>query len=133
MAVRKITAATRAKIGQLVELLAEFLPLSAPHKNAVTFERIFAESEVDQYLPKAGSKKQKLQKAWEEILRRHAKLPYGLIRKIVPAAIDYRRYKRRPLSHSELVELSDYLDDLGVSMKAELRKIHLDETLPEVR
>lgn len=55
-----------------------------------------------------------------------------LIRKIVPAAIGYRCHKRNPLKQEELDSLISTLDALGVGRTSELRKIKLDETVPEI-
>mgnify|MGYP001236395267 FL=1 len=52
-----------------------------------------------------------------------------LIRKIVPAAIDYRMYLRNPLTREELQNLADILFDLGIDMRKELDAVTIDETL----
>jgi uncharacterized protein (TIGR02391 family) len=66
------------------------------------------------------------------VYRYHKKLPKTLIRKIVPAAIDYRKYMRRPLTHVELTTLTECLFELGIDMREELNNITLDETLPRI-
>lgn len=132
MAVRRITADRRELIRQLADILSTFLPLTARSPNTVTFQTIFAKSNIDHYL-EGEVKKQALQCAWEKVFRQHQKLPSILIRKIVPAAIGYRCHKRDPLRQEELDSLISTLEALGVGMTAELRKIKLDETVPEIR
>lgn len=131
-AVNKITADKKTKINALVETLHSFLPLSARSKSTVTFTSIFKESKVDEYL-NMDNKKQALQNGFENVFRYHPRLPVKLVRKIVPAAIDYRRYKRNPLTKDELNSLINRLNALGVNMKAELSKIEINETLPEIQ
>jgi len=132
MAVRRITADKRDLIRQLTDILCDFLPLTSHAKNAVTFQTIFAESKVDHHLD--GTVKRKaLQNAWEEIFRSRQRLPYTLIRKIVPAAIAYRRHKRNPLKQTEVTALVECLERLGIDMKRELLGITIDETLPEIQ
>lgn len=81
-----------------------------------------------------GSNKSKaLYNAWEKIFRRHPKLPYRLIRKIIPAAIGYRRYKRDPLHKAEIDALSQVLFELGYDMQKELSAIQIDESIPEIK
>lgn len=133
MAVRRITTDTKVRIRKLVDLIYNFLPFSTHSTRAPSFIKIFSESHIEKYLERGASKKQKLQIGWENVLRYHKKLPYTLIRKIIPASIEYRRYKRNPLKKEELHELINCLDILGIKMKAELKKIDLDETMPEVR
>ncbi|NMB46704.1 MAG: TIGR02391 family protein [Firmicutes bacterium] len=55
-----------------------------------------------------------------------------LIRKIIPAAIDYRMHERRPLTRKELNDLSDCLLKLEIDMRDELRDVALDATLPRI-
>jgi uncharacterized protein (TIGR02391 family) len=132
MAVRRITADRRELIRQLAEILSAFLPLTARSQNTITFQTIFAESGIAHYL-EGEVKKQALQCAWEKVFRQHQKLPSMLIRKIVPAAIGYRCHKRNPLKQEELDSLISTLEALGVGRTSELRKIKLDETVPEIR
>src|SRR2546426_4324331 len=129
---RKITADIRDKIREFVDVIEPFLPLSSHSKRAVTFYTLFRESGVDRYLGD-GPKRQVLQRGWEQVVRRHPKLPFTLIRKIVPASISYRRYRRNPLRKSELMRLTVLLEALGIDMRAELGAIELDETVPEIR
>ena len=131
MAVRRITADRRELIRQLADILSTFLPLNARSKNTITFRTIFAQSNIEHYL-EGEIKRQALQCAWESVFRYHPKLPYTLIRKIVPAAVGYRRYKRDPLKREELELLTSTLKALGVDMGRELLKIELDETVPEI-
>src|SRR5215218_7617564 len=132
MAVRRITADRRELIRQLSDILYNFLPLTSHAKNTVTFRSIFAESGVARYL-EGDIKRKALQSAWKEVLRRHPRLPHALIRKIVPAAIEYRRHKRDPLRREELDALIGCLEKLGINLSGELRRIELDETMPEIR
>ncbi len=131
MAARRITADVKANVRQLVDVLAPFLPLSTRSRKTTTFETIFRESGVHAYLKGPDSKKQALQKGWEAVFRRHPKLPYTLIRKIVPAAIDYRRYKRDPLKRAELEALIRVLAALEIDMAAELGRIRIDARAQE--
>jgi uncharacterized protein (TIGR02391 family) len=128
----RITADKKAKINELVEIVHSFLPLSSRSKSAITFTTIFKESKVDRYL-NMDNKKQALQNGFENVFRYHPKLPKKLFRKIVPAAIEYRRFKRNPLTKEELNTLIKRLDAMGVNMKAELSKIEIDESLPEIQ
>lgn len=132
MAVRRITAGKRDLIRQLSDILGGFLPLTSYAKNTVTFQTIFAESKVCHYLD-GTVKKKALQNAWEQVFRSHPRLPYTLIRKIVPAAIDYRRHKRNPLKQTELTSLIECLERLDVDMRRELERITIDERVPEIR
>jgi uncharacterized protein (TIGR02391 family) len=52
---------------------------------------------------------------------------------VVPASIDYRKYKRDPLRQEELDALIDVLEKLDINMRTELNKISLDETIPEIQ
>jgi len=118
-------------IRQLTEILSAFLPLTAHSQNTVTFQTIFAESGIAHYL-EGQVKRQALQCAWEKVFRQHQKLPYTLIRKIVPAAVSYRRHKRDPLRQVELESLISTLESLDIGMTRELQKIELDETIPDI-
>lgn len=131
MSNRRITANIRAKISELVNIHKDFLPLSSRSSKTITFQTIFAESNIDKYLDD-DIKTKALQKGWENVIRKHPRLPYILIRKIVPASIDYRRHKRNPLTRIELDKLIDCLLDLGVDMRGELTSIKLDESVPEI-
>lgn len=131
-AVRRITAGTKDQIRRLVDVLYHFLPLSARGKDAVTFRSIFAESGREEWLEGHPSKRRALQAAWENVIRYHPRLPYRLIRKIVPAAIDYRRYKRNPLLQEELDALTEALLALDFYMRRELGEIELEEELPAI-
>jgi uncharacterized protein (TIGR02391 family) len=131
-AVRRVTADKRERLHRLARLLYSFLPLSSYSEDAVTFKTILAESHVSSYLPeRRGIPKQKaLEDAVERVYRYHERLPWILIRKIVPAAINHRRYKRNPLTRAELDELSEILYSLGIDMRQELASVVLDEALP---
>jgi uncharacterized protein (TIGR02391 family) len=130
--VMRITTDKKAKINGLVEVIQSFLPLSSRSNSAITFKTIFKESKIDKYLD-SENRKHALQNGFENVFRYHPRLPNRLIRKIVPAAIDYRRYKRNPLTQDEVNSLIEKLDDLDINMRTELSKIEIDETLPEIQ
>ncbi len=129
---KKITADKKDKIRILVDVLYNFLPLSSHNKKAITFFSIFKESDVVKYLT-GDNKKQQLIKAWEMIIKKHPRLPNILLRKIVPAAINYRKYKRDPLKKSELDRLIIILQELKIGVATELKKIKLDESRPLIK
>ena len=87
---------------------------------------------MSSYLPeRRGIPKQKaLEDAVERRVSLSRKTALDLIRKIVPAAINHRRYKRNPLTRAELDELSEILYSLGIDMRQELASVVLDEALP---
>ena len=132
-AVRRITVPVQEKLNRLVANLYPFLPLSSRSSNAVTFSSVFAESGVADYLEGPRNKTQALQKGFTELYRRHRRLPYTVIRKVVPAAIDYRAYQRNPLRREEVDALSDCLYELAIDMRQELGDLSWDETLPRIR
>ena len=131
--VRKITANKKILLNQLAGLLCEFLPLSSNAKNTITFKTIFKESNVEQYVGKHNVKVQAIENGLTELYRRHIKLPKIIIRKIVPASIDYRLYKRKPLTIKEIEELSSILFRLGIDMRKELAEIEINESLPRIK
>lgn len=130
--VRRVTAPVRKDLNDLADILYEFLPLTSPSKNTVTFTSIFAQSGIGGYLQGPVNKRQALQQGFAELYRRHERLPWTIIRKVVPAAIEYRQYQRRPLTRSELHSLADCLNSLGIDMVKELESVELDGTLPRV-
>jgi len=132
-AVRKITTEKKEQLNRLSEILYDFLPLTANSKKAVTFYSIFAESKISHYLDGQGNKSLALQKGLEKLFRYHQQLPKYLLRKIVPAAINYRNYKRKPIRPNEIEELSECLLNLGIDMTDELAKIELDSSLPNIK
>jgi len=131
-AIRRITAEKKERINRLAEILYHFLPLRSRSKHAVTFTSIFAESSIAAYLKGPDNKQQALQKGLEKLYRYHEKLPKMIIRKVVPAAIEYRKYRRNPLTQKELDELSRCLHDLDIDMSKELSTIIVDEQLPRI-
>ena len=133
VAVRKVTADKGAELGRLANLLYEFLPLSSHSESATTFRTIFSESFVGHYLDGETNKRKALEKGWRNVYRYHKRLPQKLIRKIIPAAIDYRMYKRKPLTQGEVDELSDILFNLGIDMRKELAAIEIDDMLPRIK
>ena len=130
--VRRVTAPVKKYLSDLANILYEFLPLSSLSKNTVTFSTIFAESGIEHYLRGPANKRQCLQQGLTRLYRNHERLPWTIIRKTVPAAIEYRMCKRRPLTRSELQALADCLAHLGIDMVKELGSIELDETLPRI-
>jgi uncharacterized protein (TIGR02391 family) len=130
--VRRVTAPVRKHLDDLADILYGFLPLSSPSKNTTTFTTIFAASRVEDYLRGPTNKRQALQKGLAEVYQRHERLPWTIIRKVVPAAIEYRRHQRRPLKRYELQALAECLSSLGLDMVKEIESIELDETLPRV-
>jgi len=132
-AIRRLTASKKTLIRELVDVLYDFLPLSSRSNKATTFITIFAESNVESYLDKGDYKKANLTNGFENLIRYHRNLPYTVIRKVVPAAIDYRRYERKPLKQEELDSLIDILVKLDIDMRSELGSIVLDETVPEIK
>lgn len=130
--VRRITTAKRESINRLAEIIYNFLPLSARSKQAVTFQSIFAESSISHYLQGPENKKQALQRGFEKLYRYHTRLPRSIIRKLVPAAIEYRKYRRMPLKQVELNNLVKCLLELGIDMRDEFSKLVIDETLPRI-
>ena len=131
-AVRRITAEKKECLNRLSAILYNFLPLSANSKKAVTYNSIFAESKIAHYLDGQANKSLALQRGMERLFRYHKKLPKNIIRKIVPAAIQYRNHKRKPIKPNEIAELSECLFNLGIDMNDELANIKLDSTLPIV-
>lgn len=131
-AIRRITAPVRAKINNLVLIVREFLPLTSPSPQTTTFSKIFKESRANSYFGKETNKSQALQNGFENLFRYHSRLLHGIIRKVILAAIEYRRHKRNPLKRTELDQLAECLYDLGVDMRKEIRKIPLDESLPRI-
>jgi len=130
-AVRRITAPRQERINRLAEVLYNFLPLSSRSAKVTTFRTIFGESGIEDYLEEEN-KRAALQTGLTGLFRYHERLPFAVIRKIVPAAIEYRRYVRTPLRRAELNAVSDCLADLGVDMRRELADTELDETLPRI-
>lgn len=130
--VRRITADKKEKINKLAKILYAFLPLSSRSKSAVTFRMIFSESSVEKYLDGESNKQQALERGLTKLFRYHQRLPYTIIRKIVPEAISYRRYIRKPLTRNEVDDLSAVLIELGVDMRGELSETEIDESLPRI-
>ena len=130
--VRRVTAPVRKQLDQLADILYGFLPLSSPSKSTTTFTTIFSESNVEDYLSGPSNKRQALQQGLAEVYRRHERLPWTIIRKVVPAAANYRRHQRRPLKRTELAALVECLDNLGFDMTKEIESIELDENLPRI-
>ena len=116
----------------MVDILYYFLPLSAKSDKAVTFSSIFANSRIEDYLKGPDNKRQALQKGFENLLRYHERLPWTIIRKIVPAAIVYRKYIRDPLKQVEVDNLAQCLLNLGIDMREEFNRLKIDETLPRI-
>jgi uncharacterized protein (TIGR02391 family) len=95
---------------------------------------ILKDHNLHHYIPSNETvNKKKLEGAWKEIIRRHKRLPKILIREIVPAAINYRRYKRLPYTEEERDELIKCLKELGFDMEDELKSFDLDVDLPDIQ
>ena len=129
--VRMITAARQERINRLAKILYAFLPLSSVSKKTVTFRTIFAESRIDSYLSDEN-KGIALRTGLTKLFRYHERLPKRIITKVVPAAIEWRRHKRRPLTRAELDDLAEVLAALGVDMRGELAAVELNEALPRI-
>ena len=67
-----------------------------------------------------NSKVKKLQNGWENVYRYKTRLPSMLIRKIVPAAIEYRKNQRNPIKKEEITALNGILLKLEIDMSGEL-------------
>jgi uncharacterized protein (TIGR02391 family) len=131
--VRKVTAKKKILLNQLAELLCDFLPLTSNAKNSITFRSIFAESNIEKYLDGYNVKIQAIENGFTELYKKHERLPRIIIRKVIPAAISYRFYKRRPITKREIKKLSDILFELDIDMRDELSEIEIDETLPRIK
>lgn len=132
-AVRMVTTQAKTQINRLADILYEFLPLTSNSPSAVTFTTIFEESGIALYFDTTSKlKKQALEKGFENLYRYHQRLPKKIIRKIIPAAINYREHKRKPLTRKELDCLSACLLELGIDMTKEIEAVVLDESLPRI-
>lgn len=126
-AIRTITASERGHITDLTEILYDFLPLSTHNNKTETITSIFKESKIHSYIPKNTSKKEAVEKSLVKLFRYHQKLPFTIFRKIVIAAIKYRRYKRNPLKRQEIDRLDVILQELSINMSNEFSAIKLDQ------
>jgi len=134
MAYRTITAPVRERIYRLVDIIQSFLPLTSYYDHVTTFQTIFDESNVKKYLGKnRRPKRVRLQEGFVKLFRHHQKLPYTVIRKIIPAGIEYRRNERSPITRDEIEELIACLNALEIKMEKEIREITIDESLPEIQ
>ena len=131
-AVRRITAPVRERTNRLAGILYDFLPLSSRSPSTATVRSIFAESGVEAYLDGPSNKRQALEQGLSELFRRHSRLPFTVVRKVVPAAVEYRKYRRNPLKRAELDSLTECLGELGIDMRAELADVELDQRLPRL-
>jgi len=130
--VRRITAPVQANLNDLINVLYNFLPLTSRSKAAITFKTIFKESGVEAYLVGPENKKQALLQGFTKLYRKHDKLPKIIVRKVITNSIEYRRFKRKPLTKDELKKLSEVLVSLGIDMKSEISKIKIDESIPKI-
>ncbi len=130
--VRRITPARAEQLNRLADILSGFLPFSARGNSTVTFTSIFEESSVRRYLTGPENKKQALQKGFKLVYRHHKSLPRIIIRKVIPAAVEYRKYKRKPLTRKELNELAQCLKALEIDMTTEINELEIDERLPRI-
>lgn len=131
--VRQVRTKERECINRLADILKNFLPLTTHLKNAISFTSIFRQSGIDRYLKGPSNKKLALQQGWLRVYKYHSRVPYTLIRRIIPAAIDYRRHIRWPLTNEELKRLSACLCELGIDMRKEISSIELEESLPRIQ
>ena len=131
-AVRKVTAQKEDLIARLAAVLYDFLPLTSRAKNTVTFKSIFVESNVGKYIDVSLPKLQALEKGFIKLYRYHERLPQKIIRKVVPAAISYKKFIRKPLTRLQIEDLSAILFELSIDMRKELLEIELNETLPRI-
>ena len=131
-AIRTVTANKKVLLNHLAEVLYNFLPLSSNAKSTVTYRTIFDESSIGKYLGGYSNKLQALENALTKLYRYHSRLPKNIIKKVVPAAISYRMYQRRPLTQKEIDDLSNTLFELDIDMRKELAEIEIDETLPRI-
>lgn len=130
--VRRVTAQDKERLNRVAAILYEFLPLTSNFLNTVTFTTVFREIAISHYLDLRKPKGQALEKGLEKLYRYHERLPKAIIRKIIPAAINYRKYIRKPLTRKELGSLSTCLFELGIDMKKEIESVVLDESLPRI-
>ena len=130
-ALRNITAADRERLSRLADILYNFLPMNTYMGAGSNFRKIFEESRIDSYL-KQGNKKEVLKQGLTKLIRYHSRLPYKIMRRIVEEAIDYRIYKRNPLTREELDDLADCLYELKIDMRKEFKEVKLDKRLPEI-
>lgn len=80
-AIRRITAPVRAKINNLVLILKEFLHLTSPSPQTITFSKIFKKSRVDSFFGKETNKSQALKNGFENIYRYNIRLMQRIIAK----------------------------------------------------
>jgi len=131
-AIRRITLEKRERINALAGILYHLLPLNSRAKSAITFTSIFNESHISKYLEGPDNKLQSLQQGFTKLYRYHKTLPKIIIRKILPAAIEYRAYIRKPLRQKEIDALAACLEDLGIGMTEEFQKLVIDERVPKI-
>ncbi len=131
-AVLSITASIRSKINDLVEHLSEFLPLDTYKGESISFRSLFDESSIGGYLPD-GPKKPALREGFTEVFRYHKRLPKKLIQKIVPAGIEYGKFKRRPITRVQIEKLNQLLLTLDIDIESDLSSLNLDENLPQIK
>ncbi|MGB4847925.1 MAG: TIGR02391 family protein [Saprospiraceae bacterium] len=126
---QRITSLKKTKINNLVNHVKEYLPLNTYSGRGATIESIFAESNVEIYLV-GNNKTEIIQNGFTNLFRYHQRLPKKIIEKIVPAAIEYRRFKRNPIKREEIDKLNSLLLDLDINLESDLRSINLNESLP---
>jgi uncharacterized protein (TIGR02391 family) len=122
---RRLSLNQKLKLKELAYFLQDFLPMQSQFTHVTTFKSIFKESKISVSLSQHSIKVKELERVWIEVYRNHPRLPKTIIRKIIPAAIDHRRYKGKPLTQEDLKHLSQILFDLGIDMKQELMEIKL--------
>jgi len=130
-AVLTITASIKSKINDLVDHLSGFLPLDTYKGESISFRSIFEESRVGKYLPE-GPKKPALREGFTKVFRYHERLPKKLIQKIIPAGIEYGKFKRRPISRTQIEKLNQLLLALEIDIESDLLSLNLNENLPQI-
>lgn len=133
MAERRLTADRKIQINRLVEIVENFLPISSWHKNATTFESVFKESRVQNYLGKSGVKKKRLIQGFGKVYQQHRTLPYTILRKVLAEGEQYRKHKRNPIRPEEIEDLRDCLQKLDLNLDSELAEIELNPKIPEIQ
>lgn len=125
-AVRTITTADRAHIVNLADLIYSFLPIRVQSTRVETLTTIFRESNIQKYLAAKDYSRQAIEKAVIKLFRYHERLPKTIFRKLVPAAIKYRNFRKNPLRREELDQLDKVLQQLGVDLNKEFKATILE-------
>lgn len=133
MAYRRLTSGRKIQINRLVEIIESFLPISTWGSSADSFESIFRESNVQNYLSSNKSKRQRLIEGFSKLYQQHQRLPYTILRKVLAKGEQYRKYKRNPIQPEEIEGLKDCLKKLEIDLDRELSAVELNPDLPEIQ